>query len=405
LVLCVAGGIAAYKSVLVLRNLVKLGAGVQVAMTPSAREFVGALTFQTLSGQSVFTDLFDSQQDADIGHIRVADGADLIIVAPATANVLARIVAGMANDPVTAAVIAARCPILLAPAMNVNMWESAATRANVATLVERGFQFVGPDDGFLACKWTGSGRLAEPEDIVEAAARILTPQDCKGLRVVIAAGGTQEDLDPVRYLGNRSSGKMGYALALAASRRGAEVQLIAGPNHLANHTGAALTAVRSAQEMSEAVLARSAEADLVIMAAAVADYKPSQASTQKRKKDAWGPRPELALERTQDILATLGRSPSGKRPYLVGFAAETEKVEEAARSKLKSKGCDLIVANDVSQSDRGFGSDNNAVELIWSGGSKSLPLASKDSIAHGILDHVLVDSLRARGLLSTGGDE
>jgi phosphopantothenoylcysteine decarboxylase/phosphopantothenate--cysteine ligase len=183
LVLCVAGGIAAYKSVYLLRELVKAGASVQVAMTPSAQEFVGALTFQTLSGKAVFTDLFDSQQDADIGHIRVADGADLIIVAPATASVMARMVAGMANDPVTAAVLAARCPVLLAPAMNVNMWESAATRANVQTLADRGFHFVGPDAGFLACQWTGSGRLAEPTDIVEAASRVLSSQDYAGLRV------------------------------------------------------------------------------------------------------------------------------------------------------------------------------------------------------------------------------
>jgi phosphopantothenoylcysteine decarboxylase/phosphopantothenate--cysteine ligase len=404
-VLCVTGGIAAYKSVYLLRELVKAGAQVQVAMTPSAQEFVGSLTFQTLSGQPVFTDLFDSQQDADIGHIRVADGADMIIVAPATAGVMARMVAGMANDPVTAAVLAARCPVLLAPAMNVNMWESAATRANVQTLMERGFHFVGPDAGFLACQWTGSGRLSEPPEIVEAAARVLTPQDYAGLRVVVAAGGTHEDIDPVRFIGNRSTGKMGYALALAAGRRGASVSLVAGPNALENNTGAELTSVRSAEEMFEAVTAKSQGADLVIMAAAVADYRPTQVSAQKNKKESWGSEPSLALTRTTDILATLGKLTTKDRPYLVGFAAETENVADAARKKLKSKGCDLVVANDVGQSDRGFASDNNAVELIWKGGSKSLALASKDSIAHGILDQVRIDRGGAHALPSADGDE
>ena len=222
IVLCVAGGIAAYKSVELLRMLTKAGASVQVAMTRSAQEFVGVLTFQTLSGHPVFTDLFDNRQDAEIGHIRVADGADLVLVAPATANVLARITAGMANDPVTAAVIATRAPILLAPAMNVNMWESPAVRANVACLAERGMSFVGPEQGFLACKWTGQGRLSEPAAIAEAAAQLLSPQDMKGMRVVVSAGGTEEAIDSVRFLGNRSTGKMGYALGRAASRRGVD---------------------------------------------------------------------------------------------------------------------------------------------------------------------------------------
>jgi phosphopantothenoylcysteine decarboxylase/phosphopantothenate--cysteine ligase len=374
-------------------------------MTPSAQEFVGPLTFQTLSGKPVFTNLFDSQQDADIGHIRVADGADLIIVAPATASVMARMVAGMASDPVTAAVLAARCPVLLAPAMNVNMWENAATRANVQTLAERGFQFVGPDAGFLACQWTGSGRLAEPSDIVEAAARILTPQDYDGLRVLVSAGGTREDIDPVRFLGNRSSGKMGYALALAASRRGAHVELVAGPTALENTTGATLTPVRSAKEMFEVVRSKSQDADIVIMAAAVADYRPATAATQKRKKESWGDEPVVSLTRTTDILATLGALPEGKRPYLVGFAAETEKVKSAAQAKRKAKACNLIVANDVSQSDRGFASDSNAVELIWDGGSKSVSLASKDHIAHEILTQVRIDRGGPDELPSAGTNE
>jgi len=390
IVLCVAGGIAAYKSVELLRLLTKAGASVQVAMTRSATEFVGVLTFQTLSGHRVFTDLFDNQQDAEIGHIRVADGADLILVAPATANVLARITAGMANDPVTAAVIASRAPILIAPAMNVNMWTNAAVQANVETLAQRGMLFVGPEQGFLACKWTGAGRLSEPADIVEAATRVLCPQDMQGLKVVISAGGTQEALDPVRFLGNRSTGKMGLALSRAASRRGAEVTLVHGPTSATPNTGATNVAVRSAKQMCEAVCHAQTGADLVVMAAAVADYRPTTVEAQKLKKESFGEAPALPLERTEDILAKLGAERIGTRPYLVGFAAETEDVASAAQGKLTRKQCDMIVANDVGQSDRGFGSDDNAVELFTATGHRSsLALASKDSIAHGILDQAL----------------
>ncbi|MCP4446252.1 MAG: bifunctional phosphopantothenoylcysteine decarboxylase/phosphopantothenate--cysteine ligase CoaBC [Myxococcales bacterium] len=390
IVLCVAGGIAAYKSVDLLRRLTRAGASVQVAMTKSAQEFVGALTFQALSGQAVFTDLFDTQQDAEIGHVRIADGADLMIVAPATANVLARITAGMANDPVTAAVLAGRAPILLAPAMNVNMWENAATQVNVATLVERGMRFVGPEPGVLACKWTGTGRLSEPADIAEAAARVLCPQDMAGLKVVVSAGGTQEALDPVRFLGNRSTGKMGRALARAAVRRGASVTLVTGPTSLTEDTGATRIAIHSAAQMCEAVCTASAGADLVIMAAAVADYKPTDVANGKLKKEAWGPSPSIALSRTEDILAKLGSERLEASPYLIGFAADTENVEAAARGKLASKGCDMIVANDVSLPDRGFGSEENAVEIVTSAGHQSsLSLASKDAIAHGVLDQAL----------------
>ncbi len=392
IVLCVAGGIAAYKSVELLRLLTKAGASVQVAMTRSATEFVGELTFQTLSGHRVFTDLFDNQQDAEIGHIRVADGADLIVVAPATANVLARITAGMANDPVTAAVLASRAPILIAPAMNVNMWESAAVQANVETLAARGMYFVGPEQGFLACHWIGAGRLSQPAEISEAAAQVLCPQDMAGMKVVISAGGTQEALDPVRFLGNRSTGKMGIALSRAASRRGADVTLVHGPVYSAPNTGAANVAVRSAQQMCDAIVHAQNEADLVVMAAAVADYRPSVVETSKLKKEHFGTSPALALERTEDILATLGASRVGLRPYLVGFAAETENVETAAMGKLQRKRCDMIVANDVSQADRGFGSDENAVELFTAAGHRSsIALTSKDAIAHGILDQALLE--------------
>lgn len=388
IVLCVGGGIAAYKSVLLLRELVKAGSSVQVAMTPASQEFVGALTFQTLSGQPVFTDIFDNKQDADIGHIRIADGADLIIVAPATANLMARVSAGLAHDPVTAAILASRCPVLLAPAMNVNMWNAPATKATVERLADRGFNFVGPDDGFLACQWTGSGRLSEPADIVEAAARLLTPQDLKGKRVVVSAGGTEEAIDPVRYLGNRSSGKMGYALALAAARRGADVHLVSGPVCLENRSGGTYTEVRSAREMFGAICDATPDADLCIMAAAVADYHPTALAAEKLKKETWGPAPAIALTRTTDILAHLGEQP--ERPFLVGFAAETENLQAAAMGKLKNKRCDMVVANDVSQSDRGFGSDSNAVTLVWADGSEDVALASKDSVSHSILDRYII---------------
>lgn len=388
----VGGGIAAYKSVELLRALVKAGAQVQVAMTQGAQRFVTALTFQTLSAQPVFTDMFDNQQDADIGHIRVADGASLIVIAPATANLMARLAAGNANDPVTAAVLAATCPVLLAPAMNVNMWNAPATRANVSTLAARGMYLVGPEQGFLACKWIGQGRLSEPGDIVEAAAQLLTPQDFKDKHVVVSAGGTEEALDPVRFLGNRSTGKMGYALAKAAVRRGARVTLIAGPGCLPVPGGADHVGVRSAAQMCDAILAARGSADVVVMAAAVADYRPASVADGKLKKAQLGATPSVVLERTVDILATLGQERTGNRPLLVGFAAETEsdpvRLAAFARAKLVAKQCDLIVANDVSKSDRGFGSDQNAVHLVYQAGARELPLASKDEIAHAILDLV-----------------
>jgi phosphopantothenoylcysteine decarboxylase/phosphopantothenate--cysteine ligase len=388
-VLGVGGGIAAYKSVLLLRALSKAGARVQVAMTPASQNFVGELTFQALSGAPVFTDLFDNQQDAEIGHIRVADGADLIIVAPATANLIARLVAGRANDPVCAAVLAARCPVLLAPSMNVNMWEHPATRANVETLAERGVYFVGPDDGYLACKWTGTGRLSEPEEILRAAEQLCIQPDLKGVRVLVSAGGTQESLDPVRFLGNRSSGKMGFCLANAAARRGAEVTLVAGShNSQIAEPQVRQINVRSAQEMHKAIEGEQDAVDVIIMAAAVADYRPRLLAKQKLKKREWGDRPAVDLERTVDILAELGRSRNSGKPILVGFAAETENLLEAAQRKLQTKNCDLIVANDVSRSDQGFAVDTNAVELVYGTASQSLPLASKESIAHGILDFI-----------------
>ena len=386
----VGGGIAVYKVVELVRLLTKAGATVRVAMTPRAREFVGPITFQTLSGRPVMTDLFDLTQESEIGHIQVADSADLVIVAPATANIIARMAAGVADCPVTAVVLATKAPVLLAPSMNVNMWEHPITQANLRRLIDVAHvHVVGPGEGFLACRWTGPGRLAEPADIAEAAAHVLTPKDLSGRRVVITAGPTWEAVDPVRVLANRSSGRMGFALARAAMRRGATVQLVRGPVALDPPIGVAVEAVESALEMAAATRRAAENADAVIMAAAVADFRPAEPSTQKRKKRDMGASPRLELTRNPDILAELGAARSGRRPLLVGFAAETERVIEEARAKLIGKKCDLVVANDVTQPDAGFSVDTNRVILVDASGARELALASKDEVAHLILDRVV----------------
>jgi phosphopantothenoylcysteine decarboxylase/phosphopantothenate--cysteine ligase len=393
----VGGGIAAYKAVELVRLLTKAGATVRVAMTGRAREFVGPLTFQALSGRPVMTDLFDLTQESEIGHIQVADRADLVIVAPATANLIARMAAGMADCPVSAVVLATRAPVLVAPSMNVNMWNHPLTRANLRRLAsEAGVHVVGPGDGFLACRWTGPGRLAEPADIAEAAALVLTTKDLTGRRLVVTAGPTWEAVDPVRVLANRSSGRMGFALARAAARRGASVDLVHGPVALEPPVGVALHAVESALEMAAATRRAAESADVVIMAAAVADYRPAEPAGQKRKKRDMGSAPSLALIRNPDILAELGlaRAERGsRRPILVGFAAETERLTgrliEEARGKLVAKKCDLVVANDVTQPDAGFAVDTNRVILVEAGGERELDLASKDEVSHAILDRVV----------------
>jgi phosphopantothenoylcysteine decarboxylase/phosphopantothenate--cysteine ligase len=400
IVLGVTGGIAAYKAVELARLLTTAGADVQVVMTSAARQFVGELTFQTLTGRAVFTNMFSLTQESEIGHIQVAEGADLVIVAPATANTIARLAAGLANDPLSAVALASRAPLLLAPSMNTNMWESPVTQDNVARLTSRiGARVVGPGAGFLACRSTGPGRMAEPGDIVEAAARILTPGDFSGRTVVVSAGPTREALDPVRFLSNRSTGKMGYAVALAAARRGGKVQLITGPSALEPPAGVEVARVISAAEMEAAVRSAARGADAVIMTAAVADFRPLIAADRKLKKDdfakgedagAHGVR--LPLERTGDILAGLGRARAetgANRPLLVGFAAETEALLEHARAKLARKRCDLVVANDVSQADAGFAVDTNRVTLVAPDSERALDLATKDEVAHAVLDRVL----------------
>jgi phosphopantothenoylcysteine decarboxylase/phosphopantothenate--cysteine ligase len=391
----VAGGIAAYKAVELVRLLTRAGAAVQVVMTERARHFVGELTFQALTGRSVFTDLFDLSQESEIGHIKIADHADLMIIAPATANVIARLAAGMSDDVLTAVALASRAPLLLAPSMNVNMWENPLTQANIARLGQvAGARLVGPGAGFLACRWTGPGRLAEPDEIAEAAARILTQQDLAHRTVVVSAGPTREAIDSVRFLSNRSSGKMGFALAQAAARRGARVRLVSGPVSLDPPLGVDHVPVIDARAMASAIQAAAGSADAIIMAAAVADFRPREAAAHKLKKAVlYGDAaPSIALELNPDILAGLGawrREQNRDRPVLVGFAAETENLLDNARHKLERKGCDLVVANDVSEAGAGFDVDTNRVTLVTHDRVDSLDLASKDVVAHHILDRVV----------------
>ncbi|MEZ4402265.1 MAG: bifunctional phosphopantothenoylcysteine decarboxylase/phosphopantothenate--cysteine ligase CoaBC [Kofleriaceae bacterium] len=391
-IVAVAGGIAAYKACELVRLLTKADAKVQVVMTRRATRFVGPLTFQALSGRPVFTDLFDAAQEAEIGHIRIADRADLMIVAPATANTIARLASGLADDAVTAVALATRAPLLVAPSMNVNMWQHPLTAANVRRLVEvAGARVVGPGDGFLACRWVGPGRLAEPADIVEAAARIRTVPDLAGRRVVVTAGPTHEPIDPVRYLGNRSSGKMGYALAAAAARRGAAVTLLAGPTALPDPVGVTTVHVEDARAMAAALAQHAWSSDAVIMAAAIADFRPVAPADKKLKRTEIGFAPTIALDANPDLLAGLGaeRAQRGRGPLLVGFAAETHDVVGYARAKLVSKGCDVVVANDVSAGDAGFAVDTNRVTVVDAERATELPFGSKAAVAHRILDAIV----------------
>ena len=388
-IVAVGGGIAAYKAAELVRLLDKAGATVQVAMTERAQKFIAPMTFQALTRRPVFTDLFSLTEEATIGHIQLADRADLVIVAPATANVIARLAAGMANDAVCAMTLATRAPVLLAPSMNVNMWSNPLTRANVQRLVDVAkYQVVGPGDGFLACRWTGPGRLAEPEDIVEAAAMLLSPQDLAGKRLVVSAGPTYEPIDPVRFVGNRSSGKMGIALAAAAKRRGAEVTLVLGPSAVPPPVGVTTSHVETAGQLQWALRNAAKGADAIVMTAAVADYRPAREAKEKLKRGALGAQTRIELVANPDVLAELGKQRKGRAPLLVGFAAETEDVLDNARKKLAQKRCDLIVANDVSEPNAGFAVDTNHVQLVDARENIDVPSASKYEVAHRILDKI-----------------
>lgn len=391
IVVGVAGGIAAYKAALLVRLLDKAGATVDVAMTARAQKFVGPMTFQALTRRPVFTDLFSLTEEATIGHIQLADQADLVILAPATASSIARLAAGQADDAVTSIVLATKAPVLLAPSMNVNMWSHPLTQANVRRLIdEAGYRTVGPGDGFLACQWTGPGRLAEPADIVEAAAHVLSPQDLAGKRVVVTAGPTYEAIDPARFIGNRSSGKMGAALAAAAQRRGAEVTLLLGPSAVAPPLGVTTVAIESARQLQAALASAANGADVIIMAAAVADYRPADVAEHKLKRGQLGQTLALSLTANPDLLAELGARRGGARtPLLVGFAAETQDVIANAQQKLASKRCDLVVANDVGEPGAGFAVDTNRVTLVDHAGVTEVPAGTKAAVAHRILDRVV----------------
>lgn len=390
IVVGVAGGIAAYKAAELVRLFDKAGASVDVTMTARAREFIGPMTFQALTRRPVFTDLFNLTEEATIGHIQLADRADLVVIAPATANTIARLAAGMADDALTAITLATKAPVLLAPSMNVNMWSHPITQANVRRLVDvAGYRVVGPGDGFLACRWVGPGRLAEPADIVEAAAHVLSRQDLAGKRIVVTAGPTFEAIDPARFIGNRSSGKMGAAIAAAAQRRGADVTLILGPNALSPPVGVSTVSVETAAQL-EAALADAPKPDAIIMAAAVADYRPAKPAAQKLKRSALGAKTSLDLVANPDLLAALGKRRGTKRtPLLVGFAAETQHVVANARKKLTSKRCDLIVANDVAEPGAGFAVDTNRVTLVDVKSATEVPAGTKAVVAHRILDRVV----------------
>jgi len=385
----VSGGIGAYKAVEVVRGLQKQGHDVVSVMTQNATRFVGPLTFEAITRRKVLLDQFEPGANADIEHIAIAASIDLLIVAPATANIIGKFANGIADDFLTSLYVATKAPVLLAPAMNTNMLEHAAVQHNLQTLASRGVRFVDPGEGFLACGWIGKGRLAEPEAIVEAAERLLRPVgSLLGRRVVVSAGPTYEDIDPVRYIGNRSSGRMGYAIAAEALRRGAHVVLVSGPTKLEAPAGVQVERVRSAVEMSRAMARHASGADAIVMAAAVADYTPEGGAVSAKMAKTDGPL-DLRLVRTPDILAELGRARGGAAtPLLVGFAAETGDPRLRARKKLQSKQIDLIVANDVSREGAGFDTETNAAYLISADGEVELPLQLKSDLASKILDRV-----------------
>lgn len=391
----VTGGIAAYKAAELVRLLDKAGATVDVAMTPSAQQFITAMTFQALTRRPVFTDLFSLTEEQSIGHIQLADRADLVVIAPATANCIARLAAGMADDAVLAIALATRAPVLVAPSMNVNMWDHPLTQRNLKLLVEGArYHVIAPGDGYLACGWTGPGRLADPPDIVEAAATVLTERDLIGTTIAVTAGPTYEPIDPVRYIGNRSSGKMGVAIAAAAQRRGAQVRLVLGPSSVAVPTGVTAVHVETAADMARALEDAARDADVVVMAAAVSDYRPAEVVKYKRKRSDVGRRWNLDLAANPDLLGNLGRKRKGNKPLLVGFAAETHNVMENAQAKLAAKRCDLIVANNVAEPGAGFSVDTNHIALVDAEGITDLPPASKAELAHRMLDRVV--AMRSR---------
>ncbi len=389
ILVAVTGGIAAYKVPELVRLLVRAGHATRCILTPEARHFVAPLVLQTLTGSVVRADLFDPAEEGQIDHIALADWAELAIVAPATANSLAKLAHGLADDLVSAVALATRAPLLVAPAMNVNMWNHPATRANLALLQERGVRVVGPEAGALACGWEGAGRMSEPSAIAAAAELALGPRSLAGEVVLVTAGGTREAVDAVRYLGNRSSGRMGFAVAAEAARRGAQVVLVAAPTSLPTPAGARRVDVESALEMRAAVQAELPRATVVVKAAAVADFRPARAWAQKIRKEDLEPgaAPSLELLANPDILAEVCQE-KGRR-VVVGFAAESHDLLASARRKLARKGCDLIVANEITGAEGAFDADASRVSFVWPGGEvEELPRLSKAEVAAQLLDRI-----------------
>jgi len=394
IILGVTGGIAAYKAVELVRLLTKAGADVHVIMSRSAQEFVTPLTFQALSSNPVHTELFNLISERDIGHISLADRADLLAVVPATANFIGKVANGIADDMLTTTVMATKAPVLIAPAMNVNMYTNPIYRENEDKLRRLGYLFADPVRGALACGWEGDGKLASPEAIFETIMAAFYPKDLVGETIMITAGPTREELDPVRFISNHSSGRMGYALARNAVRRGARVILVSGPVNIDAPSGVEIMPVNSAREMLDAVMSRLAECSVVIKSAAVADYRPVERNSTKIKKGSGTM--VLELTKNPDILAELGRQEN--RPLLVGFAAETTNVKQYAEKKLTEKNVDMIVANDVSQPDAGFNVETNrAVVLFRDGRSQEFELMQKDELAGSINDLVVMELKRCRG--------
>jgi len=390
IVLGVAGGIAAFKAASLASALTKAGADVHVIMTASAQKFITPLTFQALTKNHVLIDTFTEPDPSELAHIAIADKADLLVVAPTTANVVGKVAHGIADDMLTTTILATKAPVLFALAMNVNMFENAIVQDNIDYLKAKGYRFAEPQDGLLACGWTGKGRLMEPDDLVTLIEHFFAPahpQDLAGVRLIVTAGNNVEPLDPVRLLTNRATGKMGYAIAEAAALRGAHVTLVTGPAHLTPHPAVAdVVQIQTGLQMYDATVTRFDDCDVLIGAAAVSDYRPKDVHTQKLKKQD-GP---LLVEfvRNPDILAECGRRKRADQ-VLVGFAAETEQVLENARGKRERKNADFFVANDVTQELAGFGTDTNIVTFVTATGDEPLPLLSKLEVAHAILDRVV----------------
>ena len=389
----ITGGVAAYKTIEFIRHLKKANAEVRVVLTPAAEVFVTPLTLQAISGNAVSTSLLDPQAELAMGHIELAKWADLIVIAPASADFIARLRMGMGNDLLSTLCLATASPILLAPAMNQQMYKQLAVQENITTLIFRGIQFIGPNSGLQACGDVGAGRMSEPEEIYQAVlAHFSNNQDLQGLNVTITAGPTREAIDPVRYISNHSSGKMGYAIANAFAERGAKVTLISGPVNLPTPKNVERINVESAVEMEQQAVKFAQKSAIFIGCAAVADYRMAEVSNQKIKKTDDSDELTLKLVKNPDIIANVANL-AENRPFVVGFAAETQNVAEYAKSKLERKNLDMICANDVSGG-QVFGQDQNALHLFWKNGQKKLPLADKSSLAETLVEEVV---LRYRG--------